>query len=155
MPKTDVLEGLVRELYDSAKPELKADWTQWLYQNHVFVVAANARRVAPLFQADPDLAAAGGMLHDIADVKMKRQNPNHKAETLRISTGLLQEAGFSDADVHLLVSDAIPKHSCHGTDLPTTPEGRAVAAGDALAHLTTDFYIHGTWSMGKNGRELE
>lgn len=67
----------------------------------------------------------------------------------------MRSSGFSETEIKTLITDAIPKHSCHGSNLPDTPEGKAVAAGDALAHLQTDFYIHGAWAMGKRDQDLE
>lgn len=72
MSNVENLESLVRNLYSSSPQQLRADWTDWLYRNHVFVVAANAKKIASLFHADPEVAFAGGMLHDIADATMKR-----------------------------------------------------------------------------------
>ena len=155
MTRIEKLENAIRELYESASPELKADWTDWLYQNHVFVVAAKARELAPLFHADPDLAAAGGMLHDIADVKLRRADPNHPQATLEIASELLESAGFSDEDIKIIVEDALPNHRGREGVKPKTAVGMALSAGDAYVHLMTDFYIHGVWAMGLRGEDLE
>jgi hypothetical protein len=155
MTPIEKLETKIRELYDAASPELKVDWTDWLYKNHVFVVAAKARELAPLFNADPNLAAAGGMLHDIADVKLRRADLNHAKTTLEIADQLLRSSGFSDDDINVLIEDALPNHRGREGVVPKTAVGKALSAGDAYVHLMTDFYVHGIWAMGLRGEDLE
>lgn len=155
MNPLEKLHTKVHELYEGASPELKADWTDWLYKNHVFVVAAKARELAPLFDADPELAAAGGMLHDIADVKLRRADPNHAKTTLEIANELLTLSGFSDADIEILITDALPNHRGREGVVPKTAVGKALSAGDAYVHLMTDFYVHGIWALGIRGEDLE
>ncbi len=123
MTHLEQLKNQISELYETASPELKADWTDWLYKNHVFVVADKARELAPLFRADPELAEAGGMLHDIADVKLRRADPIHAKTTLEIAETLLQTSGFSDGDIKVLVEDALPNHRGRGGGRPENPRG--------------------------------
>ncbi len=71
MSRIDNLEKLVRELYEARDLNRAADWADWLYDNHVFVVADNATRLAKQLNANEELSRAAGMLHDIADVRFQ------------------------------------------------------------------------------------
>lgn len=140
MERIATLTEAVQNLYKARHPE-RAYWADWIWEGHVIPVGQAARKVAERFGGDPDLAEAAGLLHDVADAVMKREEPHHEARSMEIARGLLAEAGFSEAEMRIVVDDAILHHSCRGDDRPKTDEGKAMAAGDALAHLTTDFYL--------------
>ena len=129
------------DLYQ-AKQEGRADWANWLFEYHVFVVAERAGMLADRFGANKELAMAAGMLHDIADAVMRREDPKHEEESATIARRLLREAGFSDEETRVIVDDAMKRHGCHEGDCPLSLEGRVMATADALAHLQTDFYEH-------------
>lgn len=139
MSRIEQVKRKVDELYQ-ARNAGRADWADWLYMHHVFVVADYARQLAERFHADQSVAVAAALLHDIADVVMKRDNSWHEEESMIIARKLLQETGFSDEEITVIVDDAIRLHSCCGDEAPKSLEGRILAAADALAHLKMDFY---------------
>lgn len=141
MDRLATLREKISSLYERKDPG-RADWADWLYERHVFVVADNAARLARRFGANLELATAAGMLHDIADAEMKRDNPRHEERSLEIGRALLKESGFTEEEIATVVDDAIKFHGCHGGKAPQTLEGKAMAAADALAHLTREFYDH-------------
>src|SRR3989338_5736911 len=106
MKKIQILENKVRELYENANPN-RAEWADWLWENHVLVVADYATELAKRFDANNDLAGTAALLHDIADAKMKRENKYHEEESLQIAREIMKESGFSDEDIRLVVDDAI------------------------------------------------
>lgn len=148
------LEAKVKVLYQQKDPE-RDGWTDWLADNHVFVVADYATELAQKYGANPELARAGALLHDIADVKMERKNEQHEAESLKIARNLMQEAGYEEDEIKLVVDDAIRYHSCHGDERPGSIEGQILSTADSMAHLKTDFYIYATWAFGYDHRTLE
>lgn len=153
---TERLLGLylkVEALY-GAKLESRSDWADSLYVNHVVVATRFAADLAARFGADAELCQASALLHDIADYKMKRHDPQHKKESLRIARELMYEFGYSNDEVRVVVDDAIRNHSCQNGRFPQTLEGRILATADSLAHLKTDFYLFATWELGKQ-RSLE
>lgn len=154
MTNVETLEQLVRDLY-GAKDPARDDWADWLAANHVFAVADSAQEVAERHGARADLARAGGMLHDIADARMSRFNEAHEETSLTIARELMQQAGFSEADIRVVVDDGIRLHSCRDGQAPETPEGKALATGDARVHLLSDFYFYFAWKKGKEGKSLE
>ncbi len=133
------LEKKVRDLYQSQNPN-RDEWADWLYDNHVFVVAEGAKSVATRFGGNSELAYVAGMLHDIADTEMSRFDDAHEERSMEIARELLLSGGYSEAEVEIIVGDALENHSCRGGQQPETLEGKALASADATAHLKTNFY---------------
>jgi len=142
--RIEKLEAKVKALYAEKDPKRSGEWADWLADNHVLVVADFATELARRYGADEDLARAGALLHDIADVKMRGRGAEHEAESLRMARELMHEAGFEARDIHLVVDDAIRYHSCHGDEHPESVEGKILSTADSLAHLKTDFYLFAT-----------
>ena len=141
MPRIESLKRKVKDLYGSRNPN-REDWADWLCKNHIFIVADYACELAKRYGADKELASAAGMLHDIGDAEMSRFNPEHEKRSSEIARKLLTECEFSEAEIAIVVDDAMRFHGCHGDERPASLEGKIMAAADALAHLKTDFYKH-------------
>ena len=154
MNKIQILEKRVRELYENANPN-RDEWADWLWENHVLVVADYATELAKRFDANNDLARAAALLHDIADTKIKRENKYHEVKSLQIAREIMNNSGFSDEDIGLVVDDAIRYHSCHNGEKPKSLEGKILSTADSLAHLKTDFYVYAVWARGKDGDNLK
>ena len=154
MTNIEHLRQLVREAYEQKLPTADP-WSGWLYENHVLVVAKYAVEIAEKYGADVELAEAASLLHDLADFKMERVNPDHEAESLRLAREFMEQSGYDDQDIALVVDDAIQFHSCHGDEKPQSKEGLVLATADAFAHLKTNYYFFAAWFFGKDGRALE
>lgn len=154
MTRIETLENIVRELYAAKNPE-RADWADWLAENHVFVVADHAAALAERLGADKELARAAAMLHDIADAKMSRFSDSHAEVSLEIARDLLQQTGFSEDEIKLIVDDAIRYHSCHDGEAPQSLEGKVLATADSIAHIASDFYVFAVWIFSKDGKSIE
>lgn len=146
MNRIEKLEAKVRELYEAKYPD-RADWADWLYENHIFIVADFAVELAKRFGGNVEYSQASAMLHDIADSKMKRFDSGHETESLKIAKSLLKESEYNEEEIKLIVDDAIKYHSCHGGITPKSVEGRVLATADALAHLKTNFYEYFSTSL--------
>jgi putative nucleotidyltransferase with HDIG domain len=153
MNKLEQVRAKVNELYTSKDPN-REEWADWLYDNHVLIVAKNAHDLAKKYSANEELSEIAALLHDIADAKMARVNPDHEEASLEIARQVMAETGFTTEEIKLVVDDAIRYHSCHGDERPKSKEGLVLATADSLAHLQTDFYIHAAWAFGKD-RSLE
>lgn len=154
MERLQKLETSVADLYRQKDPK-RDEWADWLADNHVFVVADFASELAQKYGANGELARAAALLHDIADVRMERKNEHHETESLSIARQLMQDAGYTDDEIELVVDDAIRYHSCHGDERPASMEGKILSTADSMAHLKTDFYIYATWAFGHDHRTLE
>ncbi len=153
MNKLEKVQASVRELYLNKDPN-RDEWADWLYDNHVLVVAKTAHDLAKKYGASEEMSEAAALLHDVADVKMARANPGHEEASLEIARQVMTEAGFTADEISLVVDDAIRYHSCHGGERPASKEGLVLATADSLAHLQTDFYVYAAWAYGKT-RSLE
>lgn len=139
MTPLEKLRNEVAQLYEE-KYTGRADWADWIYDGHVVLVADAARKIAEQYGGQAELAEAAGLLHDIADAVMKREDSRHEEESLRIARELLNKVGFSKEEIKVVVDDAIAKHSCYDNVRPSTAEGKAMAAADGYVHITSDFY---------------
>jgi putative nucleotidyltransferase with HDIG domain len=153
MNKLEQVRAEVNELYMSKDPD-RDEWADWLYDSHVLIVAKNARDLAKKYDANEELSEVAALLHDIADAKIARVNPDHEETSLEIARQVMTEVGFTSKEIELVVDDAIRYHSCHGDERPKSREGLILATADSLAHLQTDFYVHAAWAFGKD-RSLE
>lgn len=154
MSRLEQLRQRVRDLYEERR-ESRDSWSDWFYANHVFVVGNTARELAQKYGANPELAEAAGLLHDIADTRMPRSSEEHEQESLTIAREVMKVCGYTSDEIKLVVDDAIRYHSCHGDERPKSTEGLVLATADSLAHLKTNFYVYATWAMGQGGRPLE
>lgn len=148
MSRLTELETAVHELYDTKDPN-RAEWADWLADHHVFVVADFASELSKKFGASEDLARAAALLHDIADAKTSRFDPEHEEKSLTIARALLSENEYSDEEVKLIVDDAIKFHSCHNGNVPRSLEGKILSTADSLAHLKADFYLYALYAHEK------
>lgn len=139
MSRIEKLEQRIRNLY-GAKKEGRTDWADWLCEHHVFIVAECAGKLADRYGAKKELAMAAGMLHDVADAVMSRNDPKHEEESENIARVFLGDAGFSDEESQIIVDDAMKWHGCYDGKCPVSLEGKVMATADALVHLQTDFY---------------
>lgn len=157
MGSLDILRQEVDRLYTTQNAQRSA-FADWLYANHVYQVAETSADVAKRFGGDADMAYAAGALHDVADALMPRQDSAHAARSAEIAREVLGKAGFTEVQITVIVDDALRFHSCHGADRPQTLEGKALATGDAIAHLTTDFYPYvsqaGDFAKGKTTEQI-
>ena len=149
MTRLENLLEQVKGLYEE-KLETRDEWADWIYPNHVVIVTNNALLVAERFGANSELSQVAAVLHDVADYKMARINPDHENESMNIARDLMKNCGYADDEILLVVDDAIRYHSCHGNERPSSLEGLVLATADSMAHLQTDFYIHATWAMGSS-----
>jgi len=102
MERLETLKRKVAALYEAKNPN-RAPWADWLYDQHVPYVAAQAREIAQAHGADPELAEVAGWLHDIADAKMDRHAAEHEEESLKMARQIMEESGYSKEQIELVV----------------------------------------------------
>ncbi len=149
MDKLHRLEEKVKTLYQEKDPN-RAEWADWLVDNHVFVVAQNASILAKKYGGNEELARVAALLHDIADTKTQRSDAKHEELSMQMARKFMEEAGYSEVEIKLVVDDAIRYHSCYEGEHPNSLEGKILSTADSLAHLKTDFYIFATWALGRD-----
>ncbi len=141
MNKHVKVADLVKEAYENSQ-----EWFgQWMWKNHVPVVAKESEELAERFGANADLAVAGAWLHDFGDAFVHRNSKEHNEISKVKSKEVLEKAGYSLEEIEEVLKVVIAPHSCRDGFLPTTLEGKVLSTADALAHITTDFFVHFTW----------
>lgn len=135
----------VAELVGVAYRNSPEPFAQWMWQNHVPVVAKKTEELALQFNADVDIAVAGAWLHDFGDVFVHRHAADHEDVSKNEAVKILKQANYSEIEIEKVLQEVIAPHSCRDGFLPTTLEGKVMATADALAHLTTNFYVQFAW----------
>lgn len=139
MNRIEKLENKVRSLYER-KENTRDEWADWLCNNHIFIVAKYSEQLSKRYGANKDLAMAASMLHDIADAKIPRENPEHEERSNKIAEELLAECDFTKNEIEIIRNDILKFHSCKNGEMPKTLEGKIMASADAMAHLKSSFY---------------
>lgn len=149
MSKHHTVAQLVTEVYQNSDQE----FARWMFKNHVPLVASNAVELATRFGADLDSAAAGAWLHDFGDAFVHRHADDHDKVSKEEAEKVLAQAGYTPVESIEVIEQVIAPHSCKQGLLPTTIEGKVLATADALAHLTTDFYLQFAWMHLPEGKD--
>ncbi len=148
MSRIENLKIEVRKLYEAQNPN-RADWSDWLYANHVFLVADYAKLLSKKLKVENDLAVAAALLHDIADAVVKREDTEHETKNNEIARELLLKTGFNEAEIKIIIDDALCFHGCHDNERPQTIEGKILATADGAIHLNSDFYEYASKERSK------
>ena len=148
MSKHQKVAQLVQEAYESTSE----DFANWMWSNHVPLVAQKTKELAKRFNANEDIAVAGAWLHDFGDVFVNRFDSKHQETTVAKSIEILKIAEYSDDEIEQVLNQVIEPHSCREGNLPTMIEGKVMATADALAHLTSDFYVQCAWKHIPEGK---
>ncbi len=139
MDRMSKLSHLVRGFYESHRDSWIPAWTEYLYKHHIFFVADEAKRLSDELGVDGDFAISASLLHDIADAILPRNHSEHMIQSENIANELLSEAGFSEEERAIIVSDIIHNHSCRNGIKPSSIEGKIMTSADAIFHLVSDF----------------
>lgn len=103
-----------------------------------------SEEIAKRFSINSEMCFAAGMLHDLADSKLKRNDPIHEIESLTMASQLLAECAFSPTEINILVNDALKFHGCKNGQIPESDIGKVLATADAVVHIESDFYKFAT-----------
>lgn len=151
MSQHQKIAHLVAEAYQNCTEE----FGQWMWKNHVQFVAKKTEELCLQYNADADKAIAGAWLHDFGDAFVYRFDKKHDELSDNKARGVLARAGYSVAEINEIITDIIAPHSCNEGFLPQTLEGKVLATADALAHLSTDFYVQFTWLHIPQGKTYD
>lgn len=142
---------LVKEIYLSSKQSIAL----WMWQNHLQFVAQKALEISDKHGANADLAVAGAFLHDFDDAFVSRHASNHEEISKQEAIKVLQKSDYSPQEIQEILEKVIAPHSCYEGNMPETLEGKVLATADALAHLTTDFYVQFAWKNMPDGKSYQ
>ncbi len=151
MNKHTKVAELVKDAYENSQ-----EWFgKWMWKNHVPVVAKKTEELSNRFGAKTDISVAGAWLHDFGDAFVHRNSAEHASITVEKSSQVLEKAGYSREEIKEILEEVIAPHSCRDGFIPTQIEGKVMATADALAHITTDFFVHFTWMHLPENKNFE
>ena len=105
-----------------------------IWTHHITEVAANARRLAPLFDADPEIVEIAAWLHDYASVKDAALYEEHHVHGPIEAERLLRRYDYPPEKI-AAVGHAIAAHRASVPLERRSSEAVCLANADALAHL--------------------
>lgn len=105
-----------------------------IWSHHIIQVARNARRLAPLFGADPEIVEVAAILHDYASVKDQALVAEHHLHGAAEAERLLRGFGYPEERIQA-VTHCIVAHRASAPLERETPEAECLANADALTHI--------------------
>ncbi|MCP3960950.1 MAG: HD domain-containing protein [bacterium] len=105
-----------------------------IWTHHITKVAEHARRLAPLFGADPEIVEIAALLHDYASVKDEALYEDHHVHGPIEAGAILTKLGCPEDTIEA-VRHAIAAHRASVDVERRSAEARCLANADALAHI--------------------
>lgn len=135
----------VGEMVQVAYTSSKDDFAQWIWANHLPIVANIANKLSQKYDANSDIVVSAAWLHDFGDAFTNRHADNHEGLSKNEAIKVLQKCEYTAKEIAYIVDEVIAPHSCKEGYLPETVEGKILATADSLAHFSTDFYVQFAW----------
>lgn len=111
---------------------------------HVLCVAHHAEVIAKREGGDLDDVLCAAYLHDIAFAWLRKDDPACDVTSLRSARDILLAEGCDQEHARRIVDEIIAPHGMHD-DRPISLEAKILSTADAMAHLTTHFYLELCW----------
>lgn len=105
-----------------------------IWTHHITQVVANGKRLAPLFEADPEIVEIAALLHDYASIKDEALYEDHHIHGPVEAEKVLTRLGYP-ADRIEAVKHAIATHRASVLVARRSAEANCLANADAMAHL--------------------
>ena len=137
-PRWPALRDLVRDLCGNPANRMGTAF----FREHVELVEAFGRRLAPLFGAHLEVVVPAAILHDIDAIEDFSRVAEHHLRGARRAVGILADLGYPTA-----TCDAVARCiEAHLVPVPPTshgPEAACLSHADALAQMANPaFWIH-------------
>lgn len=105
-----------------------------IWTHHILPVIQNAKRLAPRFDADPEIVELAALLHDYASIKDKALYEDHHVHGPIEAEKLLKRFNYPEEKT-AAVKDAIATHRASVTVEHRSAEGACLANADAMSHI--------------------
>lgn len=105
-----------------------------IWTHHITLVARNGKRLAPLFDADPEIVEIAALLHDYASVKDEALYAEHHVHGPIEAEKILTQLGYPEARIEA-VKHAIAAHRASVRVAQRSPEAVCLASADAMTHI--------------------
>lgn len=105
-----------------------------IWTHHITQVAKNAKRLAGLFGADPEIVEIAALLHDYASVKDMALYKDHHVHSPLEADKLLTRLGYPRKKIEA-VKECIAGHRGSVAGETRSPEAECLASADAVTHI--------------------
>jgi uncharacterized protein len=105
-----------------------------IWTHHITLVAQNAKRLARLFNADPEIVEIAALLHDYASIKDPVLYQDHHLHGPIEAEKILQQLGYSPAKIEA-VKHCIASHRGSIPSQRNSAEAECLANADAVTHI--------------------
>ncbi len=105
-----------------------------IWTHHITLVARNGKRLAPLFDADPEIVEIAALLHDYASVKDETLYAEHHVHGPIEAEKILTRLGYPPERIEA-VKHAIAAHRASVRVARRSPEAVCLANADAMTHI--------------------
>lgn len=105
-----------------------------IWTHHIRHVTRNGKRLAPLFNADPEIVEIAALLHDYASIKDPALYPEHHVHGPLEAEKVLREFGYPEEKIEA-VKHCIATHRGSVPRERRSPEAECLANADAMTHL--------------------
>lgn len=133
MDKSEAIQQ-IREIVREACAKETNCFGFGIWTHHITQAADNARRLAPLFGADPEIVELAALLHDYASVKDQALYKEHHIHGPIEAEKILNRFGYSANTVEA-VKHCIEAHRATVVAQRSTVEAECLASADAMSHL--------------------
>jgi HD superfamily phosphodiesterase len=135
---------IAREYYEKPNPVI--NWNEWVLHGHNEVVDYWVTELAKKYTFDVEAVRIAAHLHDISYAWTSKNDPTQEHQALKKAREILLSEGFEENRIKFIVDDIIAGHGMHDGQEPDLVEAKVLATADAMAHLTTDFYLVMDWN---------
>lgn len=133
MDKSGTIEE-IRKIVRQACAEETNVFGFGIWSHHITQVAENARRLAPLFNADAEVVEIAALLHDYASVKDPAFYKDHHIHGPIEAEKILKRLDYSESTIDA-VKHCIEAHRASIVTQRRSAEAECLANADAMSHI--------------------
>ena len=130
-------QALIQEIESIVEAACAADTNIFgygIWTHHITQVAEQAKQIAPLFGADPEIVEIAALLHDYASVKDEALYEEHHVHGPIEAEHILKRLGYPPDKIEA-VKHAIAAHRARVQVQQRSAEAVCLANADAMAHI--------------------
>jgi len=124
----------IAEIVEQACAEETNIFGYGIWTHHISQVARNAKRLAGMFGADPEIVEIAALLHDYASVKDEALYEDHHVHGPVEAEKLLRRFGYPQERIEA-VKDCIAAHRGSVPGERRSAEAECLANADAMTHI--------------------
>lgn len=133
------MDNKLNQIKKLVKGECTVNGLGWFWDCHLVEAGKCAKMILEkLPQAEKEIVMLGVWLHDLQ--RIRKIKGGHCQVGAREAEKIMRDFGY-DSEIIGRVKEIILAHNCEGKLVPKTLEAQILAAADAMAHFSGDFYL--------------